>query len=513
MSVTPPPPPSPQDSGARPISFVLLDKTADTYICANNTLTLYIRPEDLTRSDSSRLSPQQTLGDTIWMDNFGPGMPTINISGHTGWRPAVDYARDGVERFAQLKKQVFTQWHASRQTAIKAGLDPDENVQLQFVDQLDQFACVVAPQSFVLRRSRSRPLLMQYQIAMIVVNDKVALPAASTFVVSAAQKKATGLAALANSINAIAAKIASVSAFINSAIAVPIAAFMRQTAALFSAVMNAINSVVGVTDSLIAVAALAAQCAVNVFRTLAAIAGLPNLIKQQIMELAAEFSNVLCVIENVFAQQLLYPDYDPLFGASNCSSTSGGRPPTALAGLNPFQYTNPQVTSDAVTATTQAQTVMRQVTAIDVVRSPLTLAQIGSMTGVIAAGILVSATPTSTTAASATTSTTTSGTTTTTTSGPAWATGATGATGETGATGPPGELSAGATFETVALASGAQTFTLPSAVSAGWCLLCVNGLRQSETGYSVSGATLTLPSTLGVQAGDLISFDYYPITA
>ena len=442
-------PPSPQTSAARPILFVLKDNTNTAgAISIDNTVQLYIRPEDLTRTDSSRLNAQQTLGDTIWADNFGAGMPTINIAGHTGWRRpndlcTIDSLHDGIDRFIKLKKVIFTNWHAQRQLALKSGNDPDASIQLEFVDHLDRFACVVAPMSFVLRRSRSRPLLMQYQISMIVLNDQIALPpVVGTYPLTGPQKTATAFDSILASINAITAKIASVRAFIDNSIATPIAAFLSKTAQVFAAVMNAINAVQGVTHSLIAVARLAAQCGVNIFRSLAAITTLPNLIRRQIMELGGAFSNILCVLENALVAPQIYADYDPLFGSSNCSSTSGGRPPSALAGLNPFQYTHPQIVPDAVVATIYAQSTMRQVAAIDVVRSPPSLPQIGSIAAVVAAGILVTVTPGSVTTANAASAGAPN--TASTASGPAWAAGPPGVAGPVGPAGPMGPV--GTTF-------------------------------------------------------------------
>src|SRR6266403_1669765 len=117
--------PSSQKSGVRPISFVLVDSgNPSGSILASNALTLYIRPEDLTRTATSRISAQQTLGGIAWADNFGRGIPTINISGHTGWRRPDDPALgtdDGVDRFKKLKNQVFNNWHARRQVAIENG--------------------------------------------------------------------------------------------------------------------------------------------------------------------------------------------------------------------------------------------------------------------------------------------------------------------------------------------------------------------------------------------------------
>ena len=46
---------------------------------------LVIRPEELTRTDPSRINDTRTLGGA-WSDNFGEGLSSLTISGHTGWR-------------------------------------------------------------------------------------------------------------------------------------------------------------------------------------------------------------------------------------------------------------------------------------------------------------------------------------------------------------------------------------------------------------------------------------------
>src|SRR3546814_1488395 len=81
---------------------------------------------------------------------------------------------------------------------------------------------------------------------------------------------------------------------------------------------------------------MTAQAGVNLFRTVAAVANLPSQIRSRLMQVAGAYSNIYCVLRNALRQQLFYEDYNPLFGASNCSSTSGGRPISSLAGKNPF---------------------------------------------------------------------------------------------------------------------------------------------------------------------------------
>jgi hypothetical protein len=394
------PAPSSQQSGVRPISFVLVDNSNPSgSILASNTLTLYVRPEDLTRSDTSRLSVQQTLGSTVWADNFGEGVPTINISGHTGWRRPDDPSLgsdDGVDRFKKLRDQVFTNWHARRKVAIQNGKDPDATVQLQFADQLDSIAAVVAPMSFVLRRSRARPLLMQYQISMIVTQDNIAQASVaqsagnltnSVATLTTAQQLSAGLASLTSSINDITSLTSLVGTFVDGSIASQIAQFMAQTVAVLNAVIDGFNSAAGLTNSLISTAQLTVDCGVNIFRSLASVGGLPQFSKAPLMEIGGAYSNALCVLANVFPAQPTFPAYQPLYGSSNCSSTNGGSPPSVFAGLNPFQFTNPQQVPDAVVSSTQATQAMRTMASTDVVLSPPSIATIGNIAGTAAAGL------------------------------------------------------------------------------------------------------------------------------
>ena len=114
-----------QKAGDRPITFGLVDASVPSSQII--TLDMVIRPEELTRTDVSRATVQQTLGGG-WVDDFGPGLATINISGTTGWRMNAaaqgNAAIDGVDQFAKLKTQTFTGWHKRRNDAVKAGKDP-----------------------------------------------------------------------------------------------------------------------------------------------------------------------------------------------------------------------------------------------------------------------------------------------------------------------------------------------------------------------------------------------------
>src|ERR1035437_1247118 len=85
----------PTDQSGRVIFFRLVDMGSgggDIYdspspskIGISNGHTLTVNPEDLTVTEPSRVAVQQTMGGA-WVDSFGPGLRTINISGVTGWR-------------------------------------------------------------------------------------------------------------------------------------------------------------------------------------------------------------------------------------------------------------------------------------------------------------------------------------------------------------------------------------------------------------------------------------------
>ena len=151
-----------QSAGVRPISFAL-----DGGSGIGDPLVLPIRPEDLTVSDPQRVAVHQTLGgDTQgWVDDFGRGLPSITIAGHTGWNYKPALGVDGFQAFEKLHKMVVEDYPALRQQSAASGRDPD-TVKLIFVDLLDDFAYPVVVPNFVLRRSRSRPLLYQYNIQM-----------------------------------------------------------------------------------------------------------------------------------------------------------------------------------------------------------------------------------------------------------------------------------------------------------------------------------------------------------
>lgn len=63
-------------------------------------------------------------------------------------------------------------------------------------------------------------------------------------------------------------------------------------------------------------------------------------------------------------------------------------------------------------------------------------------------------------------------------------------------------------FEYTSAISGQQNFTVPNTPLPKGYRLFINGLRQSKSLYNLSGAVVTLPDSLGIQVGDLVTFEY-----
>ncbi len=378
-------PPSSQKAGDKPISFALFDLNNSD---APTEIILYVRPEDLTRTDPSRTQVTQTLGGA-WGDEFGAGIPTINISGNTGW--LMDSSnKDGIQRFIDLKSLVFDQWHAKRLAAYQNGGRPDY-VQLMFVDTLDQFTSLVIPGQFVLRRSRSRPLLMQYQIPMTVIGDVVGSYTSAG--AAASSGTSSGLASLLQSITDVTNFMNGISSWISTNIIAPVKAFVANVMKVCNAVMGAVNSVLGIGKALMSVATTLVQGAAKIFQTIAAVASLPGQIMGQIMGIASAFTNVFCLLKNALTGQSLYADYTPIYGASNCSSTAGGSPISAYANTNTFEAVVPMSSAAAgpVALTSGAQVSLAALAQMDPVLAPYTPAQLAAMVTAANDGMTVAA--------------------------------------------------------------------------------------------------------------------------
>ncbi len=386
--------PTDQRAGVRPIAFVLQNGGS-----FGSPVTMKVRPEDLSRTEPSRINVTQTLGRDIsgWVDGFGPSLPSVNISGHTGWRTSAASGKDGVQAFEELHNVVMPAYHKAKQAAIDAGTDP-ATVKLLFVDMLDNFTWNVAPMQFVLRRSRSRPLLMQYNIQLQAVSTNIENPLT---ILPFFGSVSGGLTALSGILGTLQSMSKDVQDWVSRALVVkdqilaPIAktvkGFYDVTQQVFNITYGAVSSVQNgissTANSLILIAKDLALAGVNIFRTISSIAGLPSHLKAAIGRVASAFNEVVCIFSNSLRPRGYIEDYTGLYGASNCSSTTGGRGPSAYANMNAFNLM--QTDSGPVGISNNGYASMISLGRMDPVMAPMSFQEIDRNAANINAGLKV----------------------------------------------------------------------------------------------------------------------------
>lgn len=381
-----------QKADKRPISFILHNLAQAS---APVKVNLVIRPEDLSRPDVSRATVVQTLGGA-WWDDWGPGLPSVQISGTTGWgggnRP------DGLVAFQELHSTIFKEWHKQRADAIEAGLDP-EMVKLIFCDDLDEFTWVVLPQQFQLRRNKSRPLLSQYtiQLAFLAdgVEDRATAEAELKALAPSAEDFLAGKDSFESALGTINSFVDKITGPIGEVLG-PIQAAVAGFTALTAKALGFVNGVVAagmrvvtsVTGPLLSVAQNMARAAGNVIACVQAIRTMPDRIKAEFQRVRAAFTNVFCLLGNIFKAGAYLPNYADLYGASTCSSTAGGSPisPYSQPGANPFPVLMPVEQSPVRMSGDGAQALSR-LARMDAVMARPTVAQIDSDLKVAANGI------------------------------------------------------------------------------------------------------------------------------
>ncbi|MNP02249.1 hypothetical protein D3C76_940980 [compost metagenome] len=165
-----------------------------------------------------------------------------------------------------------------------------------------------------------------------------------------------GLGALENVIRRIEGYANDINSWIATAVAykdrtlAPIGAtiqtFTNMSARVFGAVNSVIatgeNAVSSTANTLIGFASDIAKVGANINRTVSNIAGIPDHIKASISAVGAAYSEAYCIFKNSLRPRKTYNDYSDLYGASNCSSTTGGRPASSYLNSNAFELIQPE---------------------------------------------------------------------------------------------------------------------------------------------------------------------------
>lgn len=284
---------------------------------------------------------QQTLGGA-WADSFGEGLSQITIAGHTGWRGG--QVADGLALFSSLRAAVFKGWHEQRALNAKNLMDPNL-VELIFTDSLNGYSVVVSPGSFNLKRNKSRPLLAQYQINMMVLDNLGAAPIEVADAITESINNPRGrYNAATQSLNANIARYSILQGLVGDVLGTSGTEgrlFLDKSSELLVALQDVAARNQGIFDRdtvpLLSAARLVNQAGRNAFQLVGQdrTVGIDLLAAQQ--QIAANFNDAYCNLTNGFGVQQIYPDYSALFGSSTCSSTGGGSPPSPLANMNAFE--------------------------------------------------------------------------------------------------------------------------------------------------------------------------------
>jgi hypothetical protein len=197
------------------------------------------------------------------------------------------------------------------------------------------------------------------------------------------QNKTAGLNALGSALDRITGLITQVSkavfsllrgiantvmGFVNMAVLL-----LRKAQSMLKAITGFIN---GVTGFVVGVAKSISQVGREIFKTFASIQGISYSVKSSFMQIGAAFNEVVCVFSNSLRPSKTYEDYTSLYGASNCSSTTGGRMPSAFVNQNVFSVMNPSSPAP-VTLSGAAISSVDAINKSDAVLAPLPESEIG----------------------------------------------------------------------------------------------------------------------------------------
>lgn len=367
-------PPTDQRRDTRPIGFVLQGPAGP-----GTPVILPIRPEDLTITEPSRVAVHQTLGRgagdgiTGWVDNFGAALPTATIAGTTGWRLQEGSGLDGAESFQALNSLVMQEYHEAKQAAINSGQDPKE-IKLLYVDTLNDRCWSVVPTNFVLRRSKSRPLLFQYNVSLQALStraddpEKLLPPQPSTTLgLTSLEEAATDLDEL------------------------PHDEALDGILGAIGDIIDVVQDVGGiVSEASNAAATLAfkmAQAALNAHRVMMATASAPTEAAKSALLLSATLNEIACLFRNALRPKPVYEQYSGLLGASNCSSTTGGSPASVFKDQNVFS-TMFEGAQKTLTLTGAAVGAIDTLQKMDGVLAPLPVEDVRGLLSVVDGGIL-----------------------------------------------------------------------------------------------------------------------------
>jgi hypothetical protein len=143
-----------QNDGANKIKRVEFEALGRVY-------KFILNPEQYNQVEPARVAITQTKGGA-WVDDFGAGLPTIEIKGTTGFKNSTGSSSSGFTKFKELRDLVRDYYGKIPPGTV---ITPDK--EMVFHNHTDGESWIVVPKVFSLMRSVSRTLLYLYEIQLI----------------------------------------------------------------------------------------------------------------------------------------------------------------------------------------------------------------------------------------------------------------------------------------------------------------------------------------------------------
>ena len=123
--------------------------------------TLLVNPQEMSVDEPHRASVTQTLGGA-YVELFGKGLHTVNISGLTGYHARKNVEgkiTDGYQEMRNFRNKIYRDFLKSI----------DSKYQLFWYNWEDTEYYQVIPMNFRLQRSRSEPTMYRYDLSMTCI--------------------------------------------------------------------------------------------------------------------------------------------------------------------------------------------------------------------------------------------------------------------------------------------------------------------------------------------------------
>lgn len=129
------------------------------------SFVFHLNPEEYSMSEPNRVTITETLAGAF-LDSFGQGLQEISLKGTTGVRGngATQSPTYGFDQFKKLRDLIRKSYGN-----INDGRYVSDEDMVKFYNYTDEEYFYVVVTNFSLSRSRSKPLLFQYDIKMTVI--------------------------------------------------------------------------------------------------------------------------------------------------------------------------------------------------------------------------------------------------------------------------------------------------------------------------------------------------------